>query len=94
MADFKKIYARYRTFYSSSNLSKTVLYLITGFGTAASFIARLFIELFAVIIGSSPAIISLITSSRNLIQQIFQSTFGRISDRIGRRVMLIFGFLL
>jgi len=93
MADFKKIYARYRTFYSSSNLSKTVLYLITGFGTAASFIARLFIELFAVIIGSSPAIISLITSSRNLIQQIFQSTFGRISDRIGRRVMLIFGFL-
>ncbi|MHA1302878.1 MAG: MFS transporter [Candidatus Heimdallarchaeaceae archaeon] len=78
---------------NSNNYGQIVLYLISSLGTAASFIARLFIELFAVIIGATPSIISLITASRNLIQQVLQPSFGRISDKIGRKTLIFFGLL-
>ena len=69
------------------------LFSISGSVTAASFIARVFIDLYAVTIGASATALSLITSVRNLFQQVFQSTFGRISDTIGRKKMIIIGML-
>ncbi|MHA1482559.1 MAG: hypothetical protein ACTSQA_03870, partial [Candidatus Heimdallarchaeaceae archaeon] len=43
---------------------KTLLLLISAFGTASRFISRTFIELYAYIINSSATAISLITSLR------------------------------
>ncbi len=77
----------------ASKRIKYVLLSISGLATAASFISRVFIELYAVIIGSSPLILSLITALKNLIQQTFQSTFGRISDVIGRKSLIIAGLM-
>jgi len=73
--------------------SRLQLFSISGSVTAASFIARVFIDLYAVTIGASATALSLITSVRNLFQQVFQSTFGRISDIIGRKKMIIIGML-
>ncbi len=73
--------------------SRVLLFSISGSVTAASFIARVFIELYAVTIGASATSLSFITSTRNLFQQAFQSTFGRISDVIGRKKMIIIGMI-
>ncbi len=76
------------------NLSRrmtTLLVLISAFGTASRFIARTFMELYAYIINSSATAISLITSLRNLIQMAFQSSFGRLSDKLGRKNLIVVG---
>ncbi|MHA1552500.1 MAG: MFS transporter, partial [Candidatus Heimdallarchaeaceae archaeon] len=70
---------------------KTLLLLISAFGTASRFISRTFIELYAYIINSSATAISLITSLRNLIQMSFQSSFGRLSDKFGRKTLIVVG---
>ncbi len=70
---------------------KVILLLISAFGTAARMIGRMFVEMYAVVIGSSKTAISLITSIRNLITLAFQSSFGRISDFLGRKVMILIG---
>lgn len=74
--------------------SKILLFLIAGIATASTFIGRVFTGLYAVIINSSASALSLITSLRNLIQLTFQSTFGRISDRIGRKTMMVIGLFV
>ena len=53
-----------------------------------------FYSAFALIYGVSKAAIGFITSIRNLISGLFQGTFGRLSDKIGRKNILIFGFIL
>lgn len=73
---------------------KFIIFSIAGLSTAAGFTARVFIVLYAVIIGSSASALSLITSLRNLIQQALQSSFGRLSDRFGRKKLILFGLLL
>ncbi|MCE7742322.1 MAG: MFS transporter [Candidatus Heimdallarchaeota archaeon] len=70
---------------------KIVLLLISTFGTAARMIGRMFVEMYAVVIGSSKTAISLITSIRNLITLAFQSSFGRISDFLGRKLLILIG---
>ncbi|MHA1124079.1 MAG: MFS transporter [Candidatus Heimdallarchaeota archaeon] len=74
--------------------TKFSLYIISAASSSANFIARTFTGLYAVAIGSSASAISLITSLRNLIQQVFQFTFGRISDRVGRKIMMIIGLII
>lgn len=73
--------------------TKLSLYLVAGLSQCASFIGRTFIGLYAVFIGSTASALSLITSLRELIQQVFQFTFGRISDRIGRKIMMFIGLI-
>ncbi|MBD3192983.1 MAG: MFS transporter [Candidatus Heimdallarchaeota archaeon] len=70
-----------------------LMFLITGLFTTASFIANAFMGLYAVIIGATASALSLITSLRNLIQLAVQSTFGRISDKIGRKLLIFLGLL-
>ena len=70
---------------------KFLIYAISAFGTAARFVSRMFIELYAVIIGSSSTALALITAMRNLIQLALQSSFGRISDFLGRKALILFG---
>lgn len=77
-----------------SNKSKFSLYTISAISTSANFIARAYTGLYAVAIDSSATALSLITALRNLIQQVFQFTFGRISDRIGRKIMMIIGLII
>ncbi|MFW9924934.1 MAG: MFS transporter, partial [Candidatus Thorarchaeota archaeon] len=74
--------------------TRIFIYLIAGFSTSGNFIAQTFTGLYAVFIESSASALSLITSLRNLIQQIFQFTFGRISDRIGRKILMLIGILI
>ncbi|NHJ39490.1 MAG: MFS transporter [Asgard group archaeon] len=47
---------------------------------------------FATLIGVSGVILGLITAFRNLFANIFQGTFGRLSDKYGRKLFLIIGF--
>ncbi|MFW9852054.1 MAG: MFS transporter [Candidatus Thorarchaeota archaeon] len=70
---------------------KFLVYSISAFGTAARFIGRMFIELYAVIIDSSSTALAMITALRNLIQLALQSSFGRISDFLGRKILILIG---
>ena len=74
--------------------TKILLYFIAGLSSSAVFIARTFIGLYAAFIQSSALAISFIVSLRNLIQQVFQFTFGRISDRIGRKIVMLVGIIV
>lgn len=73
---------------------KIQIYIIAAISNSATFIARVFTGYYAVFINATTTAISLITSLRNLIQQAFQSTFGRISDKIGRKIMIFIGLLI
>ena len=78
-------------FFKNLKSTEFLVYAISAFGTAARFISRMFIELYAVIIGSSSTALALIIAFRNLIQLAFQSSFGRISDFLGRKILILFG---
>ncbi|NHK31753.1 MAG: MFS transporter [Asgard group archaeon] len=70
------------------------IYIIAALSNAATFISRIFTGYYAVFLNSTATALSLITSLRNLIQQAFQSTFGRLSDKIGRKIMIFIGLLI
>ncbi|NHJ87625.1 MAG: MFS transporter [Asgard group archaeon] len=74
--------------------TKLKIYIISAFSTSATFIARTFIDLYAVFINSSTTALSIITASRNLIQQAVQLTLGRLSDRFGRKLLMFIGLLV
>jgi MFS family permease len=74
-----------------SSRMRLLILLISAFGTAARMIGRMFIEIYAVIIGSSATAIAFITSIRNLMSLAFQSSFGRISDFLGRKTLILLG---
>jgi DHA1 family multidrug resistance protein-like MFS transporter len=73
---------------------KIQVYIISALSNAAIFIARVFTGYYAVFLNATTTAISLITSLRNLIQQAFQSTFGRISDKVGRKAMIFVGLII
>ncbi|NHJ38541.1 MAG: MFS transporter [Asgard group archaeon] len=73
---------------------KLQIYVISALSNAAIFISRVFTGYYAVFLNATTTAISLITSLRNLIQQASQSTFGRISDKIGRKIMIFIGLLI
>jgi len=62
-----------------------------GNATGQSFLFNFF-SAFAVNVGVSSSILGFITSIRNLMSSLFQGTLGRLSDRIGRRFLLLIGF--
>ncbi|MCG3252431.1 MAG: MFS transporter [Candidatus Heimdallarchaeota archaeon] len=64
------------------------------FSTANINIFMQFYSAFALIYGVSKAAIGFITSIRNLISGLFQGSIGRLSDKIGRKKILIFGFII
>ncbi len=74
--------------------TRLLLYLIAGLSSSATFIGRIFIGLYAAFIDSSALAISFIVSLRNLTMQIFQFTFGRISDRVGRKIVMLIGIIV
>jgi len=64
-----------------------------GNATGQSFLFNFF-SAFAVNVGVSSSILGFITSIRNLMSSLFQGSLGRLSDRIGRRFLLLLGFFL
>ena len=50
--------------------------------------------LIAVGIGATPIQMSFITAIQNLGQSLFQGFFGRLSDRLGRKIILLLGFII
>jgi MFS family permease len=69
------------------------------YGTAAStfFSDSLlwsFLFPYAVVLEVSPALMGLMRSARNLCQNVFQVGWGGLSERFGKRVFVLFGYLL
>lgn len=57
-------------------------------------IGALYAQIYAVFINSTPILLSIITSMRNLIQLAVQSPFGRLSDKYGRKPFLVSGLFI
>ncbi|MFW9924508.1 MAG: MFS transporter [Candidatus Thorarchaeota archaeon] len=72
---------------------KTLIYFIASLSTNGDFIAESFVSLYAVFIQASAIALSLITSLKNLFQQVFQFSFGRLSDIFGRKILMIIGLI-
>ncbi|MGC9780406.1 MAG: MFS transporter [Candidatus Heimdallarchaeota archaeon] len=53
-----------------------------------------FFSVFAREVGVTAKVLGFIMSIRNLLSGLFQGTIGRLSDRIGRKYILIVGFIL
>ncbi|MBD3190753.1 MAG: MFS transporter [Candidatus Heimdallarchaeota archaeon] len=49
---------------------------------------------FAAVVGVTSSMMGFLTSIRNLISSLFQGTFGRLSDKYGRKHLLLVGFFL
>ncbi len=64
-----------------------------GNATGQSFLFNFF-SAFAVQAGIQTEALGFMTSIRNLMSSIFQGTIGRLSDKIGRRYILLVGFFL
>ncbi|NHJ47446.1 MAG: MFS transporter [Asgard group archaeon] len=73
---------------------KGILWFISMFATANINIFMQFYSVFANVYGVSKAVLGFLTSIRNLISGIFQGTIGRLSDKIGRRIILLIGFII
>lgn len=71
-----------------------ILWLISMFATANISVFMQFYSAFAYIYGVSKAALGFLTSIRNLISGLFQGAFGRLSDKIGRKYILLFGFVI
>ncbi len=64
-----------------------------GNATGQSFLFNFF-SAFAVLMGVSSSILGFITSIRNLMGSLFQGSIGRLSDKYGRKYLLLLGFFL
>jgi MFS family permease len=64
------------------------------FATANINIFMQFYSAFAYFYGVSKAALGFLTSIRNLISGLFQGTIGRLSDKLGRKNILLIGFII
>ena len=64
-----------------------------GNATGQSFLFNFF-SAFAVLVGVTTSALGFITSIRNLMGSLFQGSIGRLSDRFGRKRLLIFSAFL
>jgi len=77
-----------------SKNKKSIIYSIAIGKDVGNSIGALYAQIYAVFIGSTPFLLSIITSMRNLIQLAIQSPFGRLSDRFGRKPFLVLGLFI
>ncbi|MCG3217710.1 MAG: MFS transporter [Candidatus Heimdallarchaeota archaeon] len=75
-----------------SRNKKTIPAMSSGLSLSSSLMGT-YIQLYAVFVGASAIILSLLISLRNLFQLGFQAPFGRLSDRIGRKPLIFGGFM-
>jgi MFS family permease len=73
---------------------KSLIYSIAIGKDIGNFIGAVYAQIYAVFIQSSPFLLSIITSMRNLIQLAVQSPFGRLSDKFGRKPFLVIGLFV
>ena len=73
--------------------SKLFLLISAGNATGQTFLFNFF-SAFAVLVGVSESLLGFITSIRNLMSSLFQGTIGRLSDKMGRRYLLLIGFFM
>ncbi|MFX0125355.1 MAG: MFS transporter [Candidatus Hodarchaeota archaeon] len=73
---------------------KSLIYSIAIGKDIGNFIGHTYAQLYAVFIQSTPFLLSIITSMRNLIQLAIQSPFGRLSDKFGRKPFLVSGLVV
>ncbi len=74
-----------------SKYKKPLIYSIAIGKEIGNFIGAAYAQIYAVFIQSTPFLVSIITSMRNLIQLAVQSPFGRLSDKFGRKPFLVLG---
>ncbi|MHA2075135.1 MAG: MFS transporter, partial [Candidatus Hodarchaeales archaeon] len=70
------------------------LYPIEAGKVLGDSIIRTYAQIYAVFIASSPILLSLMTSIRNLLQLATQSFFGKHSDKYGRKPFLLTGLFI
>lgn len=73
---------------------KSIIYSIAIGKDIGNSIGALYAQIYAVFINSTPFLLSIITSMRNLIQLAVQSPFGRLSDKYGRKPFLVLGLFI
>ena len=73
--------------------SKLFLLISAGNATGQTFLFNFF-SAFAVLVGVGSTLLGFITSIRNLMSSLFQGTIGRLSDKIGRKFLLLLGFFM
>jgi len=73
---------------------KGIFWSISIFATANNNIFMQFFSVFACFVGVTASVLGFLTSIRNLLQGLFQGAIGRLSDRFGRKYILLFGFVL
>lgn len=74
--------------------NKSTIYGIAIGKDTGHFIVATYSQIYAVFINTSPILLSIITSMRNLIQLAVQLPFGRLSDRYGRKPFLVLGLFI
>lgn len=67
---------------------------ISVFSSSATNLIQQFFAAFARIVGVSASLLGFLMSVRNLLNGLFQGAIGRLSDKLGRKYILIFGFAL
>ena len=73
---------------------KATIYGIAIGKDTGHFIVTTYSQIYAVFIKSTPILLSIITSLRNLIQLAIQLPFGRLSDKYGRKPFLVIGLFI
>lgn len=76
-----------------SKRTKIFWVISAGNATGQSFLFNFF-SAFAALVGISSSLMGFITSIRNLVGSLFQGTIGRLSDKYGRKYLLLIGFFL
>lgn len=78
---------------SPEQRSKLFYLISAGSATGQQFLFNFF-SAFAVLVGVTPALLGFITSIRNLMSSVFQGVIGKLSDKMGRRYLLLIGFFM
>ena len=73
---------------------KGVFWSVSIFSSASGNFFQQFFGDFARIVGVSASLLCFMMSIRNLLTGLFQGAIGRLSDKLGRKYILIFGFVI